>query len=69
MADKHNVVRSEVIEFPEGTITVYDNGTARFFFRSVDYVYKRGSDITDGMEAVVSAASADAIKTYFKRQC
>ncbi|MDP3740338.1 MAG: hypothetical protein Q8R02_23325 [Hyphomonadaceae bacterium] len=61
-------VRSEVIEFPEGSVTIYEHGSIRFFFRSMNYVYARGADHEEGMDIVVPKESADAIKRHFERE-
>jgi hypothetical protein len=67
MSDKP-IINSRVVEFPEGSVTVYADGTARFFFRHMDYVYLPGRDSEDGMAKVVDKAVADAICDLFKRE-
>lgn len=67
MTDKP--ICSRVVEFPEGSVTIYGDGTARFFFRNMDYVYTPGRDSTDGMAITVSQEVADGIKALFKDLC
>ncbi len=54
------------LEFPEGAVTLNEDETVRFFFRNMDYVYKRGSDATEGMDITISKESAHAIVDWMK---
>jgi hypothetical protein len=64
MTDK--IIGSRVLEFDDGSVTIYADGTARFFFRHMDYVYLPGRDAEDGMAKVVGKDVAEAIKSLFK---
>jgi hypothetical protein len=64
MTDK--IIGSRVLEFDDGSVTIYADGTARFFFRHMDYVYLPGRDTEDGMAKVVGKDVAEAIKSLFK---
>lgn len=59
------VIRSHVVAFPEGSVAIYEDGTARFFFRHMDYVYKPGQDAEDGMAKTLDANTVNAIKALF----
>lgn len=66
MSDKP--VCSRVVEFKQGSVTLYEDGSARFFFRGMDYVYKPGRDTEDGMAITVDKDTADGIAALFKRE-
>lgn len=66
MTDKP--ICSRLVEFREGSVTLYEDGTTRFFFRGMDYVYKPGQDTTDGMDITVGKETADGIASLFKRE-
>lgn len=62
------IVKSRCVEFREGSISIYGDGTARFHFRGMGYTYKPGSDSLDGWEIRVSKETAAAIKSLFERE-
>ncbi len=65
MSDQAMIV--EAVEFPEGMITVCDNGEIRFMFRGMDFIYERGRDNPEGMGIVIGKETADTIKRFFRR--
>ncbi len=62
-------IRSRVVEFERGSVAIYADGTARFFFRHMDYVYKPGQDSEDGMAITVDKEVAEAIEHLFRKPC
>lgn len=62
------IVNSRCVEFPGGSVSIYANGTSRFHFRHMDYVYKAGVDSEDGMAINLSPDVTKAIKALFERE-
>lgn len=56
----------QTVEFDAGAISLYEDGTAAFHFRGMDYVYMPGKDAEDGMRIILDKTTTDAIKRLFR---
>lgn len=58
----------QTVEFDAGAISLYEDGTAAFHFRGMDYVYMPGKDAEDGMRIILDKTTTDAIKRLFRNE-